>query len=248
MAAFQATFSSGTPAVPQVYGENGTVFVSDESNYDGGTTAGHTLNDFSKYRRCTLLLPDGTYAVKSSVGEVGVEVIGAAKDAVDHDLDFNISDYGDWEYTVKLYTVPTFDIAITYATNACVYVEADDMLYKALRETLGDAPLTSTDDWSPLTTDGVIDPDLLSDAYIASLQWAVMYDTEVGWMRMVNLANRDTTGRDIKKLTDNLYYMTSLKLNLILDAVVGLVEVNDFEGVRYCVSEAKEILSHVNNS
>lgn len=243
MATFQANFLDGSN-VPQVYGENGIIYAEDTTNYGmaGSSGDGHDLIDFDLYRRMELDTPDGGTLIRSSLDEEGTSHIDPASRAVSLEETFDISDWGDWDYTVRLYTVPTYDPTVTYAENDCVYV-ADEGLYKARRATVGDTPLTSTDDWMP-----VLDPDDLSLKYKATLRWAVTYDTEVGWMRMVNLANRDTTGRDMKFLPNNLYYLTALKLNLILDAVIGLAEVTDWEGVRFCIGEAKEILSHANSN
>lgn len=236
MADFQASFTDPTLGV-QVYGQADVVYATDSSNYTTNSEDGHALADFTLYRRLKLLMPDATERIFSSVPATGEVAFDPAATASTFLSTFDTADFGDWHYTVTLYSVPTYDAAVAYATGDCVYVNGSG-LYKALQATTGNAPAASPTYWLPIT-----DPDDLSSKYIAIQQWSVTYDIEVGWMRTVAEANRDTTGRDLKLLPNNLKFLTALKLNMLLDAVGDLTEVSDWTGVELCISQAKEILN-----
>lgn len=242
MADFQASFTNATTAEVEVYGEDGVIHATDSSNYATNSEDGHARVDFTLYRRIKLTMPDASEVILSSVTEEGATLIEPAATAISMEETVDYSEFGDWDYEITLYSVPTYDATVTYAAGDCVYVAAEG-LYKALRTTINDTPASSASDWVL-----VDDPDDLSSKYIATVRWSVTYDTEVGWMRLVAEANRDTTGRDLKLLPNNLKYLTSLKLNLLLDAITKLTEVEDWTGVELCITQGKEILENDSNA
>jgi hypothetical protein len=237
MADFQASFTNATTAEVQVYGEAGTIHATDSSNYTTNSEDGHGLADFSVYRRVKLTMPDTTERVLCSITEVGATLIDPAATAATLVELISQEDMGDWDYEISLYSVPTYDLTVTYGEGDCVCLPSG-VLYKALQSALNQAPASPSTYWEL-----VDDPDDLSSKYIATVHWSVTYDTEVGWMRLVAEANRDSTGRDLKLLPNNLKFLSSLKLNLLLDAVGDLTEVMDWVGVQYCITQAKEILN-----
>ena len=244
MADFKASFLDSDNEV-QVYGEDNIIYATDTSNYDTNTEAGHAKSDFSLYRLLTLLLPDGRVMQKSSVAEEStelIEVVPPVSTAPTLLSQFDITQYKDWEYTAKLYMVPTWrsDVTYTATANHCVYVSGEGGgLFKALGSTLNESPLTTPAKWEKL--DSEVDLPL---KYRTEIRWAVTYNTEVGWIKSVLQANRDTTGKDLKYLPDNLYFLTMMKLNLLLDSVGTLVEIQDWTGVRNCITQGKEILNN----
>lgn len=242
MADFKASFVDIDGDI-NVYGESNTVYATDVSNYDTNTEAGHAKSDFSLYRRLALTLPNGEFMEKSSTAEEAtplVEIVPPVSTAATLLSQFDISKYGDWEYTVRLCVVPTWraDITYTATANHCVYVDGEGGgLFKALASTLNESPIDTPSKWEKLEDDSTVPA-----KYVAELRWAVTYNSEVGWIKMVLQANRDTTGRDMKYLPDNLYFISMMKLNLLLDSVGVLVELRDWVGVQHCIAQCKEIL------
>ena len=234
MADFQASFLNSDGEV-DVYSEAGVIFINDHSNYTTNSEDGHALADFSTFRRIQVTMPDATTKVLSSVTEEGAILIDPAATALSLEDQVDHSEYGDWEYEAVLQTVPTYDASVTYAAGDCVYFV--DALYKALKTTIGETPVDTPLSWEEIEVDEI------PSKYYATIRWAVTYDTEIGWMRLVSEANRDTTGKDLKLLPNNLKFLSSLKLNLLLDAIGNLTEVRDWVGVHLCISQAKEIIN-----
>ena len=236
MADFQASFTN-TEGEISVFSTAGIIHATDCSNYTTNSEDGHALADFSLYRRMKLTLPDGTFRISSSVVEDDASSMDPASVASSLEELISHADFGDWEYELTLYTVPTYDASVIYAQGDCVYVNGVG-LFKALQTAENKAPATETTYWVL-----VDDPDDLSSKYLVTLRWAVTYDSEQGWMHLVAEANRDSTGKDLKLIPNNLKFLSALKVNLLLDAITSLTEVRDWIGVRLCITQIKEILN-----
>ena len=87
---------------------SGVLSVTDHSNYDTNTEAGHARSDFSDFYKVLITLPSGNTFLYSSLGD-GQESVSAPS-AGDPSVDY-IYPSGDGQYWVTVYTLPTYIIS-----------------------------------------------------------------------------------------------------------------------------------------
>ena len=121
--------------------------ITDTSNYGAFMESGHSLSDFSDFRKIVLTRPAGTTYTYSSLGD-GDEVVSTASTG-GHDVTYTILDTDtDGVYTINICSVPTYNAAATYDKDTD-YVYFGGSFYQSLIDAnAGNQPDTSPTQWS----------------------------------------------------------------------------------------------------
>lgn len=218
--------------------------ITDGGNYAGNDEAGHSLADFTDYRKVTLIRPDKSEYVYSSLND-GDELIGAPSAG---NFTFNypfLESDTDGIYEVRVCAYPTYDNAVSYDLTPepeVVYDDIDGNLYKnKVDANVGNQPSTSPDEWE------LYEPTVeeeLTTRYCTSYKMVVLCISILSCREtLIHQAfcaiESDFCNDDI--LCKNTKFLNAMKLRTLLDAMKYSVDKSAWNEVERQVNLAKTI-------
>ena len=131
MANFNISLIDPSTGSVDIVVSSGVLTISDHSNYDTNTEAGHARSDFSDFYKVLITLPSGLTVLYSSVIPGGILV--APPSAGNPSIDY-LYPSGDGQYWVTVYTLPTYNPTAAYLFSTAPIVYYLGHIWKALTD------------------------------------------------------------------------------------------------------------------
>lgn len=194
--------------------------ITDASNYSTNTEGGHNLSDFSEFRTITIVRPNGTEYIMSSLSSIDPDEAISAPSSGNQSFTYNFEDGVDQDgrYQIKICSYPTWRNDAAYTINGITVVYYNGTLYKLLLANTGNQPDVSPTYWEEYDLDEV-DEYLTRYCYIANV--AVLCDISECRQRLLHeafcLMNTNHCNDDV--LCKNPKFLAATKLLVLTEAM-----------------------------
>jgi len=232
---FNATLTDNNVTVSGLSYSQGTLTISDYSNYIASTESGHLLANFTDYKKIIVTDPDDTeYTFSSQTG--GDELISAPSTYLSTPVAHTYSYTLDGIYKIKLIAVPTWSNSATYQQYDCVYYNSN--LYKALQTSTGNNPETATTYWELVSDE---DKEISSKYYVIN-GIAIIDDIKQYWANLLYEANLSINSMcDDSELCKNELMRKAIRI----DNMIQILELNILNSAITDFEKAEDIIDRL---
>ena len=215
---------------------SGVLSVTDHSNYDTNTEAGHARSDFSDFYKVLITLPSGNTFLYSSLGD-GQESVSAPS-AGDPSVDY-IYPSGDGQYWVTVYTLPTYNPAAAYLFSTAPIVYYLGHIWKALTDSAAVTPVEGVN-WTE-----VVSIDDLPDKYRLAERAVIYADCKKFYARRLYNANciNNLIGDNWEKLIRDPDFIIAVEMFISINAVPVLMTYSRWTEIDSCINLMKYLSS-----
>jgi len=221
--------------VPSISASNNIVTLKDYSNYSTNVEAGHAKSDFSEFRKIKFINPDGTSYLLSTLGDGDALTIPASSASLPI-VDTYTYSQGDGVYSVTLYTVPTWNSAVSYALITVPYVYYQGSVYMCVANSTDIVPGTDSTKWAVVSS-----IDSLPTKYRVYQPFVVMCDIQLCFTKKVLACNCSAVGCNYAKLSNDKNFMDADRLSLIMEGIPYLVNQGLWSLIADNINLAKQI-------
>jgi len=240
MANFQISITNPTTGLSDITDSNDILTIVDHSNYDEGSPeAGHSQTDFDAFRKLRITLPSGTTYLFSSEYPLDGDITLAVPNGAILPMSTSYSyTTGDGKYIIELFALPTWGGGYSYEVSTAPYVVHLGVIYKCLRDTVGDTPATSPEDWEVVSS-----MDSLTTKYQLTKNVTITSDMAETWARLVYNANcvNNKIGCKFEELLRDPQWVDAVRLCLAQEAVPVLMKVDAWTEVATNINFGKII-------
>jgi|GEM_PF-4482218 hypothetical protein len=239
MAHFQASLTENNIPAISLDATTGIITFVDSSNYGANTDPGHTLSNFSVYRRFVVLDFNNVATVYDAEGNGGVTIQppSTAPDSGNDPQTYQTD--GDGVYTVTLYTVPVYNSGVSYSLGDQVWYAGS--FYNSLQNSnSANTPGSAPSWWSLLGADAsATNPDFLSSKYRVWINFSITTALINCWMNaVVSAANVQYSSLNPCKNED---MMRANQMDMILTAININATNGKWDEVTALITQAQSI-------
>jgi hypothetical protein len=222
---------------PDISADPNNISITDTSNYDTNTEAGHTQAEFT-YRKLIIACPNGTSIILSTLDGTTIAAAGATLPITDK-IPYST---GDGHYTATLITMPQYDSTINYNTNTNPCVLYNGVIYSCILTGTGQQPDISPTYWTPIQEINLSAKYKQSADFIILCRTIECYQRQV--IRLVDNIHCVACNEDIAKNKD---YQYATNLLFIIESFMPLLKKKAYQKIGQNIELAKEICKCCNS-